>query len=94
MTARDVVLNIAVNLGRIARWASENKKARIPLFLDETTDYFRLLEDLPKSKNFLPTFNFFKKEFFRLKASPIDNNFWADDMFTWANILTHRAKLT
>lgn len=92
MTARDLTLNIAVNLGRIARWTTENKTSRIPLFLEETEKYFKELEDAPKADKFIPTFESFKKEFNRLKNSTHDIN-WADDLYTWANILSNRARL-
>ena len=94
MTANELTLNIAVNLGRLSRWAMEGKQARIVQFLNETEEFLIQLEKAPKSERFLPTFDFFKKEFYRLRNNIQLNSDWAEDMLTWANILTHRAKLT
>ena len=93
MNAQDLTLNIAVNLGRVSRWAMEDKKARIDQFLLETEDYLNQLEDTPKSQKFQPTFETFKKRFYILKNNVGLNEAWAEDTLTWANILTHRAKL-
>lgn len=93
MNARDLTLNIAVNLGRLGRWANEKKEARVRQFLAETEDYVNQLESTPKSKKFQSTFIAFKKEFQKLKNDVQLNNEWAEKSFTWANILTHRAKL-
>lgn len=93
MNARDLTLNIAVNLGRLSRWAMEGKEARINQFLSETEGYLNQLENTPKSQRFQPTFDSFKKNFFQLKNNIKLDKFWAEDTLTWANILTHRAKL-
>lgn len=93
MNAQDLTLNIAVNLGRVSRWAMEGKENRINQFLLETEDYLNQLENTPKSDRFQPTFNTFKETFFKLKSNVKLNKDWAEDTLTWANILTHRAKL-
>ena len=93
MNAQDLTLNIAVNLGRVSRWAMEKKQGRINQFLNETENYLKQLEDTPKSDRFNNTFISFKREFGRLKNNVRLNNEWAEDTLTWANILTHRAKL-
>lgn len=93
MNAQDITLNIAVNLGRLSRWAVEGKTNRINQFLDETADYLEQLENTPKSKIFQHTFVSFKKDFEKLKSNDQLNKEWAEDALTWANILTHRAKL-
>ncbi|HOW36231.1 MAG TPA: hypothetical protein PL155_07445 [Candidatus Omnitrophota bacterium] len=93
MNAEEITLNIAVNLGRLGRWAAEGKRNRIQQFLDETETYIVQLEDAPKSTQFLKTFESFKKEFSVLKTNASPDMVWADMMLTWANILTHRAKL-
>lgn len=92
MTAQDLTLNIAVNLGRLSRWAIEQKAQRINQFLEETEMYLDDLEKTPKSERFFPTFNKFKNRFNQLKSNDTDE-VWAEEMLTWANILTHRAKL-
>ena len=93
MNARDLTLNIAVNLGRVSRWAMEGKEARINQFLMETEGYLNQLEDVSKNPKFQLTFNSFKKSFIKIKSHVKMDEEWAEDTLTWANILTHRAKL-
>ena len=94
MNAQELTLNIAVNLGRLGRWALEGKRSRIDQFLKETEGFVEQLEHTSKSPRFLPTFILFKEKFKTLKANVGLNDVWAEEVFTWANILTHRAKLT
>lgn len=93
MNAKDLTLNIAVNLGRLSRWAMEGNKKRVDQFLSETEDYIHQLENTPKKYQFISTFLSFKKKFQELKESSDIDDAWAEDVLTWANILTHRAKL-
>lgn len=93
MNAQDLTLNIAVNLGRLSKWAVENKSARVNQFLAETSGYVDQLEKAPKSQKFIPTFISFNRKFIELKNNVSLDKYWAEDMLTWANILTHRAKL-
>ena len=93
MTAQELTLNIAVNLGRIGRWATEGKAARLNQFLKETDGFVRELEAAQKSVRFQKTFDLFKKNFDELKSDVRLDLKWSEAMFTWANILTHRAKL-
>lgn len=93
MDAKDLVLNIAVNMGRISRWATEGKKVRIVQFMDETQNYLDELQKSDVSEKFYPTLKSFKKKFSELKNNVQLNEAWAEDALTWANILTHRAKL-
>ena len=93
MTAQDITLNIAVNLGRLGRWALEGKEARLKQFLAETEDYLKQLEDAPKKTRFLKTFESFKSGFNILRSDVRCDATWAENALTWANILTHRAKL-
>ncbi|MFH1022971.1 MAG: hypothetical protein V1809_06240 [Planctomycetota bacterium] len=93
MNAQELTLNIAVNLGRLARWAMEGNRARIEPFLVETADYIRQLESAPRQPGFEKTFRVFSVEFERLKNNLTLDEIWAEDVLTWANILTHRAKL-
>ena len=92
MKTQELVLNIAVNLGRISRWAEKGNQKRINKFLEETEDYVKQLDDAPKSPRFLKTFQSFKKHFFELKNRKQRDDAWAEDVLTWGNILTHRAK--
>lgn len=94
MDAKELTLNIAVNLGRLCRWAIEGRRARVDQFLAETEEYLRALETVPKSARFLPTYEWFKKDFENLRHNVHLNEDWAESMLTWANILTHRASLT
>lgn len=93
MTAEDLTLNIAVNLGRVSRWAQEGKEARIQQFLEETEIYLGQLENTRMKPAFLKTFNSFNKNFHDFKNRVECNSQWAEETLTWANILTHRAKL-
>jgi hypothetical protein len=93
MGAKELTLNIAVNLGRLCRWAMEGRRSRVDQFLAETAQYLEALEAAPKSSRFLPTYEWFKKDFEVLRHNiQMDAN-WAESMLTWANILSHRASL-
>ena len=94
MNAKELTLNIAVNLGRLCRWSMEGRRSRVDQFLAETHEYVKALEVAPKSPRFLPTYEWFKRDFEILTHNvQLDAN-WAESMLTWANILTHRASLT
>ncbi|OGE09908.1 hypothetical protein A3A60_04960 [Candidatus Curtissbacteria bacterium RIFCSPLOWO2_01_FULL_42_26] len=92
MKAGEIILNIAVNLGRLSRWVSEGKFSRTRPFLEETEDFISKLESVGYAKKFEKTFKAFKASFKKLKKSKKLDNVWAEDALTWANILTHRAK--
>ena len=93
MDAKELTLNIAVNLGRLCRWSMEGRRARLDQFLAETEEYVRALDLTPKSKRFLPTYEWFKKDFDSLSHNVRLDEDWAESMLTWANILSHRAQL-
>ena len=93
MSAQEITLNIAVNLGRLCRWAMEGRKERIEQFLTQTEEYLKALESAPKSDRFLPTYEWFKSDFTRLSRDVHMDADWAESMLTWSNILTHRASL-
>jgi hypothetical protein len=94
MDAKELTLNIAVNLGRLCRWSMEGRRARVDQFLVETEVYLKALEAAPKSARFLPTYEWFKKDFDVLSHNVQMDANWAESILTWANILTHRASLT
>lgn len=94
MDAKELTLNIAVNLGRLCRWAMEGRRVRVDQFLAETKEYLGALDAAPKSARFLPTYEWFKKDFEILSHNVQMDADWAESMLTWANILTHRATLT
>ncbi|MBF0511217.1 MAG: hypothetical protein HQL13_02705 [Candidatus Omnitrophica bacterium] len=93
MTAKELTLNIAVNMGRLCRWAMEGRRARVDQFLKETQEYVKALDATYKSPRFLPTYEWFKKDFDLLCHNVEMNADWAEGALTWANILTHRASL-
>ncbi|MBI2008282.1 hypothetical protein HYS82_01360 [Candidatus Amesbacteria bacterium] len=87
MTNQDLVLNIAVNLGRVGRFLLEGKITRAQQFALEAK---KELSQLTNCR-----FSLFKP---RKLIDQMINEKWsnvnlADDCFTWAAILTHRAKL-
>ena len=93
MEAKELTLNIAVNLGRLCRWCMEGRRARVDQFLTETEEYVKALDAAQKSARFLPTYEWFKKDFEFLRQNVRMDADWAESMLTWANILTHRAAL-
>ena len=93
MSAQELTLNIAVNLGRLGRWACEGRLNRLNQFLEETEGYIHQLEKAPKSLRFQKTFDIFRENFNKLKSNTQIDSVWAEMMLTWANILTHRARL-
>lgn len=93
MSPKDLTLNIAINMGRLARFAAEGKTARLNLFLQETEDYLKELEQSSFKTGFEPTLRLFKQTFGFLKNNQTRSEIWAEEALTWANILSHRAKL-
>ena len=97
VNVRDRVLDISVNLTRVANWASESyeqKEHLINFFLNQTEGYIKEINKSKVSKDFEPVLIKFTKVFKRLNSAKIqkNNNDWAEEALTWANILTHRAK--
>jgi hypothetical protein len=93
MTAQEATLNIAVNLGRLSKFASEGKLPRVQMFLEDTQQYVEVLEQEPKQKKFLPTYLLFIQVYNELRTMNTYDYNWADTALTWASILEHRAKL-
>ena len=87
------MLNIAVNLGRIGRYAYEGRQARVEQFLSETGEFVRQLDSMSVNPRFQETLVFFKDSFKELESNKRLDAAWAETAYTWANILTHRAKL-
>ena len=94
MDSREIILNIAVNLGRLCRFAMEGRRERVEQFLAQTEEYLQALESAPKSSRFIPTYEWFRNDFQRLSRDVHMDADWAESMLTWANILTHRASLS
>lgn len=100
MTPKDKILDIAMNLNRIGNWAADDyigKRKRILTFLDQTSDYIDSLDTEELSDRFRKTYKDFIKNYPELEKTgrkgPKDTLYWAEQMMTWGNILTHRAKL-
>lgn len=93
------VLNISVNMARIAYWVAdslETKRTLVDRFIQQTDSYLADLKYQNISDEFKPTLERFKKEFEKLKKESVNNKnrmIWAEKALTWANILQHRAKL-
>lgn len=91
MSNQDLLLNVAVNLSRLGRWAFEGKTARIPQFLADSQTYLNQVQNV--SPQFRSTYERLLKDFLYLKSLSPNSPDWSDTAFTWAAILTHRAKL-
>lgn len=98
---RDVkIMDIAMNLARIGNWAADDydrKKQRIDMFLRQTDGYLRDLDIAaypPLTQRALTQCTQVFRTLRRRTPQDIDERLrWAEDMLTWSNILTHRAKL-
>lgn len=100
MDEKAKILDIAMNLNRIGNWAAdgyEERKKRIKVFLESTRGYIENLDTSKFSKKFEKTYQNFIKVYEKLekegKSGPKDTLYWAENMMTWGNILTHRSKL-
>lgn len=93
MNPKDLILNIAVNFGRLSRFSSEGRFGRIKQFLTDTEYYLNELEKIEVNDRFKPTLARFKTDLVKLKNSDSKTLEWAEETLTWANILQHRAKL-
>ena len=100
MDQKQLLLDIAMNLGRIGNWTADDfvgKRVRISLFLTQTKKYFGQLNRETYSPRLLQTverlsveFSHYEKE---LLATPNDTYVLAEKLLTWANILTHRSTM-
>lgn len=98
VSPQDRILDIAVNLTRVGNWVAdsyEQKQQLIKFFLDQTEEYLAEVRRSAVSKDFKPVLDKFTSELEMLRAQEIqkDKDWWAERALTWANILTHRAKL-
>lgn len=92
------ILNISVNLSRLSQWVYEgynNRKELVDKFMKQTENYLADLDKQNISNDFRPTLEQVKEDFAYLKKTlnSQGRRFWAEKALTWANILTHRAKL-
>ena len=90
-TQKQLVMDVAMNLNRIGNWIDddfEKNKRKIDIFIQNTDSYLdKIGEVTPK---FQGTWNFFLKFYLPAKKD-LKNN--AENLMTFGNILTHRAKL-
>lgn len=93
MSAQELILNIAVDMGRIGRYAYEGRRARVEQFLNEIEAHVRQLESIALPSRFKGTFDAFKQSLDELAKDMRLDASWAETAYTWATILTHRAKL-
>ncbi len=100
MSNKAKILDIAMNLNRVGNLAAddyEKKKKRIDIFLEETNEYIDSIDKSSLSKPFQKTFDKFLKEYLLLEKENIKTHaeklYWAEQMMTWGNILTHRVKI-
>lgn len=91
------ILNISVNMARIANLVESNKSAILMhKFMDQTDKYLADLSEKDVSRTFIPTLRRFKQEFKRLKNQKVDEknkDLWCERALTWADILQIRANL-
>jgi hypothetical protein len=100
MNNKAKILDIAMNLNRVGNLAADDfdkKKKRISLFLEETKGYIESIDKTSLSKPFQETFDNFLKDYSLLEKENIKTDeqrlYWAEQMMTWGNILTHRVKI-
>lgn len=98
MDVRNRILDIAMNLSRVGNWAADDygaKKERIKVFLDNTNQYIRNIDQASLPPSFKKTYDWFITEYPELEREgvkgPKNPLWWAEEMMTWGNILTHRA---
>lgn len=91
MTNKDLILNVAVNLGRLGKWNMEKRVDRLAQFFQDSKIYLQQIEPISLNPRFQETYVNFLKSFDFFQNNPEAD--WAEEAFTWANILTHRAKL-
>jgi hypothetical protein len=83
-------MDIAMNLNRIGNWVAddfEKNQKRITMFIGNTDSYISTVGEF--NNRFANTWNDFIKVYPKMIKSPQDN---AENLMTWGNILTHRAK--
>lgn len=100
VTAKQQILDIAMNLTRIGNWAADGfdtKQKRIELFLNQTDAYLSTIDITnlparfsPTMKTFIPIYQSLRTE---AKTKLKNTDTWAESMMTWGSILTHRASL-
>ncbi len=98
---RDVaIMDIAMNLARIGNWAADDfdgKEKRISMFLEQTKSYLGAIDVTAYPELTQQALTRFMEVFDTLHAQkprkPEEKLRWAEEMLTWSNILTHKAKM-
>ena len=100
MDTKAKILDIAMNLNRVGNWAADGyrpRKKRIIIFLDQTSELIKTIQEDSLSSRFRKTFKLFLLNYKKLQKQadpyPKDELAWAEVMMTWGNILTHRSSL-
>jgi len=87
---KQTVMDIAMNLNRIGNWVADDfeaNKKKISIFINNTDGYIADIQNL--NDKFKPTWSNFMEVYPEMKSVPQNN---AENLMTWGNILTHRAK--
>lgn len=98
LPVRTQVLNISVNMARVAGWVEKeypNKRDLIAKLLSQTDSYLQDLASDKVAKRFQTTLERFKSEFKKLCLEEIQEKNrleWSERALTWADILQIRAK--
>lgn len=94
------ILDIAMNLNRVGNWSADgfsSKQKRILMFLAQTSNYLKSIDQSLLNESFRKVFLKFLEDYRVLeqkaKNGQVDDLEWAEKMMTWGNILTHRSKL-
>lgn len=100
MNNKAKIMDIAMNLNRVGNMAADDyeaKKEKIEMFLEETKEYIDSIDKSSFSPSFRTTFDTFLNEYLLLEKKNLrinkDRFYWAEQMMTWGNILTHRVKI-
>lgn len=91
MDTKQIVMDIAMNLTRIGNWVAddfEKNEKKINIFINNTDGYISNVKGL--NDKFKITWTNFMNAYSSMKENPRAN---AENLMTWGNILTHRAKL-
>jgi len=99
MDDKSKILDIAMNLNRVGNWAADgftHRSKKIVIFLDNTRGYINEVTASKFDNKFGDIYKDFLNDFDRLdkegREGPKDPLYWAEQMMTWGNILTHRSK--
>ncbi|PIY18185.1 hypothetical protein COZ14_00860 [Candidatus Dojkabacteria bacterium CG_4_10_14_3_um_filter_Dojkabacteria_WS6_41_9] len=84
-----LVLNIAMDLDRVGRFAMENKEDRRKQFLELVNKQVKELENVDLPITFLNTYEYLRENLKQLNMDAVDASY-IDNAFTTASMLTNR----